>query len=499
MALVHVALREGADLNGFRAVVRSLVARDVPPEDVVWSSGGAELFAPDAATVAAAIALPRAVAELADLVICHRDPERYALLYTLIWRVLHGERALLEVQSDKVVHRLEMLRKAVRRDLHKMHAFLRFRRLEDANGGERFIAWFEPDHYIVEATADFFVDRFRGLTWSILTPVGSLHWDRKQLTIGPPGSRAELPEGDGFEAGWTDYYESTFNPARVNPTLMRKEMPVRYWRNMPEANAISRLIETAPARVAEMIQRDATMTSKRNPEKAVTAMANQNPQSLETLNRIIAASEPLVPGATRAVLGEGPIGAAIAFVGEQPGDQEDLQGKPFIGPAGQLLDGALEKAGIDRSRVYVTNAVKHFKFEQRGKRRIHQKPTSGEVKHYRWWLMKELEFVRPGLVVALGATAALALTGKPVSITQARGETRFGDLPGFITVHPSYLLRLPDEAAKREAYVAFLEDLKRIAALARRAEPLHQGEQAAGFAFGALKLDALDEAQKVLE
>jgi len=202
-------------------------------------------------------------------------------------------------------------------------------------------------------------------------------------------------------------------------------------------------------------------------------MADQNPKTLEALNCIIAASEPLVPGATRAVLGEGPIGAAIAFVGEQPGDQEDLQGKPFIGPAGQLLDGALEKAGIDRSRIYVTNAVKHFKFEQRGKRRIHQKPTSGEVKHYRWWLMEELEFVRPGLVVALGATAALALAGKPVSITQARGETRFGDFPGFITVHPSYLLRLPDEAAKREAYAAFLEDLKRIAALARRAEPLH--------------------------
>ncbi len=215
------------------------------------------------------------------------------------------------------------------------------------------------------------------------------------------------------------------------------------------------------------------MTIKRNPDKAVAAMADQNPQSLEELNRIIAASEPLVPGATRAILGEGPLGAAIAFVGEQPGDQEDLQGHPFVGPAGQLLDGALEKAGIDRRSVYVTNAVKHFKFQQRGKRRIHQKPTAGEVKHYRWWLMKELEFVQPGLVVALGATAALALTGKPVSITQARGEARFGEFPGNVTVHPSYLLRLPDEEAKRTAYAAFLGDLKQIAALARQGEPVH--------------------------
>jgi DNA polymerase len=194
-------------------------------------------------------------------------------------------------------------------------------------------------------------------------------------------------------------------------------------------------------------------------------MADQNPRNLEELNRIIAASEPLVPGATRAVLGEGPIGAAVAFVGEQPGDQEDLEGRPFVGPAGQLLNGALEEAGIDRRSVYVTNAVKHFKFEQRGKRRMHQSPTAGEVKHYRWWLMRELEFVRPSLVVALGATAALALMGKAVTISRTRGKAQFDGFSGYITVHPSYLLRLPDEEARREAYAAFLRDLKRIAAI----------------------------------
>jgi probable DNA metabolism protein len=471
MACVQMVLREGADLDGFRRAVRNLIARNIAPQDVLWSCNETpELFAVDAAELAPPIALPRAVAALVDLVICHRDPERYALLYSLLWRVLHGERALLEVQSDPLVHRLEICAKTVRRDLHKMHAFLRFRRLENGQD-ERFIAWFEPDHYIVAATAEFFVDRFRGLVWSILTPVGSLHWDRQLLTVGPPGKRADLPEGDGFEAGWSQYYESTFNPARLNPALMRKEMPEKYWRNLPEAKSISRLIETAPARVEEMIRQEAAMASKRNPGKAVAAMAEQNPRDLAALNRIIAASEPLVPGATRAVLGEGPVGAPIAFVGEQPGDQEDSQGRPFVGPAGQSLDGALDKTGIDRRGVYVTNAVKHFKFEQRGKRRIHQKPTAGEVKHYRWWLMKELEFVGPGLVVALGATAALALTGRAVAIAQARGEARFGDFPGFVTVHPSYLLRLPDEAAKRSAYAAFLDDLNRIAAIACVAAP----------------------------
>ncbi|HEY4043903.1 MAG TPA: UdgX family uracil-DNA binding protein [Rhodopila sp.] len=464
MEAVQIVLRQGADLDGFRAAVRRLIAGAVSPQDVVWS-GGETLFATAPPDAGPPVALPRAVADLIEHVICHRDPDRYAYLYALIWRVLHGERALLDVQSDRVVHRLEMLRKAVRRDLHKMHAFLRFRRLDDA-GGERFVAWFEPDHYIVEATAGFFVDRFRGLAWSILTPVGSLHWDRERLIVGPPGKRSDVPDSDGFEAGWTQYYESTFNPARVNPALMRKEMPVRYWRNLPEAKSIARLIQTAPERVEAMIRQEAAMTIKRNPDKAVAAMADQNPRNLGELNRIIAASEPLVPGATRAVLGEGPIGAAVAFVGEQPGDQEDLEGRPFVGPAGLLLNGALAEAGIDRGSVYVTNAVKHFKFEQRGKRRMHQSPTAGEVKHYRWWLMKELEFVRPGLVVALGATAALALTGKVVTIRRNRGEAEFDGFPGYITVHPSYLLRLPDEETKRDAYAAFLRDLKRIAVLA---------------------------------
>ena len=169
---------------------------------------------------------------------------------------------------------------------------------------------------------------------------------------------------------------------------------------------------------------------------------------LEALNALIAASKPLVKGATRAVLGEGPVGAPVAFVGEQPGDQEDLHGRPFVGPAGQLLDRAMAEAGLDRQRVYVTNAVKHFKFEQRGKRRIHQKPTAGEVKHYRWWLDQELKLVHPKVVVALGATAVLALAGKSLAIGRFRGRAEFNGRPGFITVHPSYLLRIPDRDAK---------------------------------------------------
>lgn len=190
------------------------------------------------------------------------------------------------------------------------------------------------------------------------------------------------------------------------------------------------------------------------------------PRSLAALNRLIAASPPMVPGSPRAVLGEGPMAPPLALVGEQPGDREDRAGRPFVGPAGQMLDAALAAAGIARADCYLTNAVKHFKFEQRGKKRIHARPAAGEVKHYRWWLDLELGFVHPRLIVALGATAALALCGRAVAVSRARGPADLDGRPGFITVHPSFLLRLPGAEARRAAFAAFVADLAAARALA---------------------------------
>jgi DNA polymerase len=175
--------------------------------------------------------------------------------------------------------------------------------------------------------------------------------------------------------------------------------------------------------------------------------------------------------ATQTVFGEGPLDAAIMFVGEQPGDQEDLAGRPFVGPAGALFDAALDKAGIDRSTVYVTNAVKHFKFVLRGKRRIHNKPDAGEIAACRWWIEQERELIRPPLTVALGATAARSLVGKVVTISKVRGEplTLADGSECWVTVHPSSILRAPDEAARREGKRLFLRDLKLIKARAELA------------------------------
>lgn len=193
----------------------------------------------------------------------------------------------------------------------------------------------------------------------------------------------------------------------------------------------------------------------------------REPKTLKALNRMIEASPPFVKGSPRAVLGEGPLHPVLALVGEQPGDSEDRAGRPFVGPAGKLLDKALAEAGIDRKAVYVTNAVKHFKFEQRGKRRLHARPNAGEVKHYRWWLKKELDIVKPKLAVAMGATATLALAGHSLPVNANRGRADFEGLPGFITVHPSSLLRIKDDADRRAAFRRFVTDLKRAKKMAR--------------------------------
>ena len=168
--------------------------------------------------------------------------------------------------------------------------------------------------------------------------------------------------------------------------------------------------------------------------------------------------------ATQTVFGEGPLDASIMFVGEQPGDQEDLAGRPFVGPAGAIFDAALEKAGIDRATVYVTNAVKHFKFVQKGKRRIHNKPDAGEISACRWWIEHERELIRPPVTVALGATAARSLIGKTVTIGKVRGAplTLQDGSECWVTVHPSSLLRMPDREKRHEARALFVRDLKLI-------------------------------------
>jgi DNA polymerase len=256
---------------------------------------------------------------------------------------------------------------------------------------------------------------------------------------------------------WKTYYASVFNPARLKVGAMLREMPKKYWRNMPETSLVAPLIAGARDRELEMIETSRTaMTTGGNIGKAWTALRDEA--------RACTRCE-LYKCGTQTVFGEGPLDASILFVGEQPGDQEDLAGRPFVGPAGQLFDTALEDAGIDRSATYVTNAVKHFKFILRGKRRIHNKPDAGEIEACKWWLDQER-----AVTVALGATAARSLTGKTLTISRVREEplTLIDGSECWVTVHPSFLLRIPEPDRRREERAKFVRDLKRIKARAEK-------------------------------
>jgi len=470
-----VVLAHEVDWGAWRAAARALAVADVAPEDVVWSVRNAsDLFAEPEDEVPAStgtFTVPRALVSLAETVIQAHDPERFALLYRLIWRAHRGEKHLLEMTTDPEVQRAQRLAQSVRRDTHKMQAFVRFREVTEPEG-TRYVSWFEPEHYIVEANAPFFTRRFATMVWSILTPYRSAHWDGEALRFDVGASPADVPDDDRLEAYWRAYYSSIFNPARLKIGAMRSEMPQKYWRNLPEAAAIPELIRTASGRVDSMVEQP-VFSAPRPARVAAPAMA-EGGTPLQQAAREAAECRrcPLWEPATQVVFGEGPPDARIMLVGEQPGDQEDLAGRPFVGPAGQLLDRAMADAGLDRQSVYVTNAVKHFKFVPRGKRRIHEKPGTGEINACRFWLDLERTELKPALTVMLGVTAARAVLGRAVTISRERGQpmplpdSAGGNMIGFITVHPSYLLRLPDEDAKAREYAAFVEDLRRIVALA---------------------------------
>jgi DNA polymerase len=468
----RVTLDAPDDFDGWRDAARDLADAGVPASAVVWQVDGedADLFGSEAPQPAApSFPVPRAFVQLAQTAICHSDPERFALLYALLLK-LKTNRQALDDGADPLVRRIQALAKEVRRDIHKMHAFVRFREIDD-----RFVAFFEPDHHIIRKASSFFVNRFTNMRWSILTPELSIHWDGDRLIEGPGATRTEAPSGDPLEETWLTYYSSIFNPARLKVGAMLKEMPKKYWRNMPETSLVQPLIAGARNRELEMIDRS---VAKQGLQHALEAERRIEPggnlrASWEALLKDARKCTrcDLYKCATQTVFGEGPLDVSIMFVGEQPGDQEDIAGRPFVGPAGQLFDAALEKAGIDRSMVYVTNAVKHFKFVQRGKKRIHSKPGAGEIEACRWWIEHERELIRPPVTVALGATAARSLIGKVVTISKVRGEplTLADGSECWVTAHPSSILRAPDEEARKEGKRLFLRDLKLIKA---RAEEL---------------------------
>lgn len=458
-------------LEAWRNGARDALLRGIAPEQLDWLEGSdASLLDAPAVSSAPVLAdgdvpnVPRDFLELAATCLCHRDMQRMALLYRLLWRITHGERSVLSNPADADVLRATAIAQAVRRDIHKMKAFVRFR--EVPGQPEAFIAWFEPQHHIVDRVAPFFARRFTGMHWAILTPSRSVAWDRQALAFGPGARREDAPAEDAREALWQTYYASIFNPARLNTRMMMQEMPAKYWRHLPEAQLLPRLVRDAGDRVQEMHDRPAQAPQRKIPARALAPMPAADAKGLQTLRQQALACRqcPLWEAATQGVFGEGPVDARIMVVGEQPGDVEDLRGQPFAGPAGQLLDRALAELGIDRATLYLTNAVKHFHHERRGKIRLHKRPESRHIQACRPWLMGEIARVRPQVIACLGATAAASVFGRDFNLSRDRGRwhTLEDGTRGYATVHPAWVLRQGDDARREQAYALFRDDLAQL-------------------------------------
>lgn len=462
--------------DAWRDAARSFAGSEVPPQNIAWRLEGTapSLFDDDVPTPSGghrAVTVPKDFPALARQLCAARMPGAFDLAYRLLLRVsLHPR--LLANRADKDVDEAERIAKLIRRDMHKMKAFVRFREVGQGDAPRRrFVAWFEPSHRIEELTSGFFARRFADMDWAIVTPEVTVRFEDGALSH--QALAATAPDlVDETEELWRTYYAHIFNPARLKISAMTSEMPKKYWKNLPEAALIPDLIAGAEARAAEMRAAAPSLPPVRTERvlARIPARANTS-EDLSSCARC-----PLAGPTTQAVPGAGPRDADLMIVGEQPGDREDIEGRPFVGPAGQMFDRLAADVGLDRESAYVTNAVKHFKFLVRGKRRIHQTPSSGEVEHCRWWLTREIAEVQPRLILALGATAALALTGNGKGVMRRRGQIEAGldGVPVFLTLHPAALLRHPDPETREANITLVRADLAEVARLV--GQPLSEAE-----------------------
>ncbi|RYZ54302.1 MAG: DUF4130 domain-containing protein [Proteobacteria bacterium] len=452
--------------KGWRNAARVLLAHKIEPNDLEWQERGANKTSAllwgneEIDWQAMAATAPKMVMnvsrrwlEMAEAVSYHRNPEKWQLLYSLIWRLSYENPKLMNLSIDEQVQSFLSMEHGVRRDAHKAKAFVRFRKIENPEG-DIYCAWHEPEHPLLPYVAPFFQDRFSVMKWTILTPDASVHWDGSALNWGPGCAQGEGPQNDSLEELWGCYYKSIFNPARVKIKAMKAEMPKKYWHTMPETKLIEELLFESDARVDAMIRAAPPSAESYIPDV----------KDLKTLKAALPLCEAcdLCSKATQGVFGMGSPEASLMLVGEQPGDVEDQVGLPFQGPAGQVLNIALDAAGISRDDIYMTNSVKAFKFRPEGKRRIHEKPTPREVGTCKAWLKAELNAVRPQLVVCLGLTAALAVLGQSVRLMDVKGKVlEVGDnWKVIVTHHPSHILRIQDEGEKEAAMQELEASLK---------------------------------------
>ena len=456
------------DTLEWRPVAEVAAPHDQAPLDYGSTLAAAPLPAAGASPAATpGVRISRELSDLLQEAALYRDPQRWAFLYQVLWRWMQGQRDVASA-ADGDGARLARMAKAVRRDKHDMIAYVRFRQQATGSDGPEYLAWYAPQHDVLPWAAEHFAQRMGRSSWMIATPRGAALWDGStlQLTRQHMLRDDQSPtHADQAEALWLTYYRSIFNPARLNESVLQQQMPVRYWKALPEAALIPGMVSAARNGERQLAQ-TAEVGRRKGRTIAIDAAQAQPlrdlPSSLDACRRC-----DLWRDATQAVAGAGPARARIMVIGEQPGDQEDLAGKAFVGPAGQVLDAAIGRAGLVRDQLYLTNAVKHFKWEPRGKRRMHKTASQREVEACFHWLERELDSVKPAVIVTLGATALSALLQQRTSLRDhLDAPLELDGVTVIATYHPSFALRQPDPEQRDkvvDAIVAALEQARKRA------------------------------------
>lgn len=442
----------------WRSVARNCCLANISPQEIIWHDKEKQklLFLDNfmPIRVRGELKVSSDFIAFAKIISSHSNPQRWAMLYEALWRITHKEKHLFAISTDPLVHELNLMNKAVRRDAHKAKAFIRFKKYT-YEGKDIYTAWHEPDHQILSIIGPFFSRRYSDMVWSVFTPTESMHWDLETLHFGKGSTKKKVIIEDEMDMLWKDYYRAIFNPARIKIKAMKREMPVRYWKNLPEASIISNLLREAPSRI------DAMLKHTEGWNKSATDFI----PPIHDINILRLAAKkcegcPLYVTGTQTVFGEGPKNARMMIIGEQPGYEEDRLGKPFIGPAGKLLDQALNSAELNRSKIYLTNAVKHFEFNIVEGRKKSVTPNLRKIIDCNAWLEAEIKAIQPHVIVTLGVVAGRALFGSSFNLKESHTKLRlFGDIKVASTIHPSYILRTKNLLKKRELFEYLVNDL----------------------------------------
>lgn len=435
------------DFESWRAVARQLLNEGVAPAEVrladceqessLWT---ADFVTADASENQTPLLVPRQFVEIAKRVACHINPLRWQLLYSMLWR-LKQNRNVLKVEAEDEVTTLLFMDQQVQRDVERMQTAVKFERIQIGPGEERLIAWHRPDYAIVEFAAPLFVERYARMCWAILTPYRSAYWEpeSKKLEFGAGVPRFNMPRREELKQLWLAQQRPSAQPARKQPQPAHTD---------------------SVQQQSEPMFHGGASVSRAGSAKPFVPNSHELPVLTEAVQRCQGCE--LHACATQAVFGVGPADARIMLVGEQPGNDEDIAGKPFVGPAGKLLDRALVEAGIQRDAVYITNAVKHFRFERRGSKRIHRTPQMTEIKACKPWLEAEIRAVKPQVIVCLGATAAKSLLNLQNLLMKHRGQIFSSPYAEKViaTIHPSAILRVPDPLTSEQLFQTLCRDLR---------------------------------------